>query len=174
MVGWNNLKTLRKLLCGIVLVLGVITVLLTIYSKSSDVATFRFVDRYGKHPITNVNVESSGRWTGIPLEKLKLPGIHSWRKTRSISRGESTTINIPRNKNFYITFESPGYGTADYIQESGTTWIHYRGGDAIRQRIRTNLFIIQLEPEIQGPPGPFELYCVQAELIERSKTTNDN
>jgi len=172
----SKIKSLAKGSCGIILLVAVVTLLLTVSRNSSDKITFRLIDRNSRRSVTNVVVESFEQWIGLPLEKLRLPGIKSWRNTRHPSQDGSATISIPRRKDFSVSFRSPGYGEAEFVQQSGSAWIHYRGGDAIRQTTRTNALSIELNPEIQGP-GPFDInFCIQSLIVDdaQAKGTNDN
>jgi hypothetical protein len=173
-VAYSKMKSLGKRTWGIIFILAVVTLLLSISRNSSDPVTFRFIDRYSRRPLTNVVVESSRRWIALPLEKLKLRGIDSWQKTRNPSHDGSATINVPRHKNFYVNFESPGYLAAELVQQSGSMWIHYRSSDAIRQRTKAKALIIELDPEIQGPE-PFETFtCIESQLLDKPQPERTN
>jgi hypothetical protein len=105
-------------ICAVVLA----TLVLVWVRGSGDTVTFRVVDAVTGQPLTNALGSIRGRWTSLPVEKWRIPGLSAW-KTAPLKgvNGRFEVSGVPRQESDllrFIAFTSFGYHSADFSPSS--------------------------------------------------------
>jgi hypothetical protein len=114
-----KLKIAIAVVC--IVVLGVVVMVM---ASGDETITFKIVDRQTGLPVTNVTVLTYLRWTRLPLERLRVPGLSPWRDEQKMCEMGTLTVagvgKVSRaggNVTPRIHFLAPGYGFAVFLRK---------------------------------------------------------
>jgi len=150
-------KPLRLILFGLCL-MALAALTMTIVGRGGDSVTFRVVDAATGLPLTNANAQSYGRWTQLPVEKVRVAKLSPWRTTElEGAEGQFKVAGLPRRSSsslVRINFYCPGYKPAMFTIVDGGFNLYCLGSGTTRFG-RTNLITVALESE--DKPLPLKL-----------------
>jgi len=122
-----------------------IALALLLGANKAELVTFRLIDKATGAPMTNVTVWESRRWTTLPLEHMGVPGLSSFRKTKTLSKTGDTHLRVPTGQHHLAMFAAPGYLPVFFYRSDHDV---LRGGDEYKQLSKSNLvtIVFKLEP----------------------------
>jgi hypothetical protein len=119
---------------------------LLLRASKSDFVTFRLIDKATGAPMTNVTVWESRRWTTLPLEHMGVPGLTSFRKTKTLSKTGETHLRVPTRQQHLAMFAAPGYMPVFFYR---TNYDILRGGNEYKQMSKSNVVTVVFKVDPQ-------------------------
>lgn len=129
-------------------VIALAALTMAIVRPATDTVTFQVIDSVTGEPLAASYAAVYGRWTALPIEKLRIGALYPWRTTMFPSdHGSFAMPGIPRRTSSMLVrliLSAQGHKPAAFTVEEDGYQVRYFGHAAVHIA-RTNRITIALE-----------------------------